>query len=134
MWVVTQSICKSHSIAKFQGGVIILVCLIIWPCALNLWRRWWAIDFQVPERPFFVFCTNRAQSLYLVTVFPYSIHKIFFYLPILLLFCKGFRVFLTIAVWFIFVLQGKSYFGFFLLVSSIIRLEYQTRQASCVKG
>ena len=58
--------------------MIILVCLIIWPCALNLWRRWWAIDFQVPERPFFVFCTNRAQSLYLVTVFPYSIHKNFF--------------------------------------------------------
>ena len=30
-------------------------------------------------------------------------------------------------------LQGKSYFGFLLLVSSVIRLEYQTRQASCVK-
>ena len=95
--VVTQIIYKSHSIAKFQGGVIILVCLIIWPCALNLWRRWWAIDFQVPERPFFVFCKNRAQSLYLVTVFPSSVHK-FFYPPISLLFYGRFHVFLTIAI------------------------------------
>ena len=97
MSVVTQSIYKSHSIAKFQGGVIILVCLIIWPCALNLWRRWWAIDFQVPEMPFFVFCTNRAQSIYLVTVFPSSVHK-FFYSPISLLFYGRFHVFLTIAI------------------------------------
>ena len=77
MSVVAQNIYKSYSIAKFQGGVIILVCLIT--CVLNLWRRWWVIDFQVPERPFFVFCTNRAQSLYLVTVFPYSIHKFFLF-------------------------------------------------------
>ena len=67
------------------------------PARLNLWRRWWAIDFQVPERPFFVFCTNRAQYLYLVTVFRYSIHK-FFYSPISLLFYGRFHVFLTIAI------------------------------------
>ena len=27
--------------------------MIIQPCALNLWRGWWAIDFQVPKSPFF---------------------------------------------------------------------------------
>ena len=76
--VVTQIIQKSHSITKFQmNSRIILVFLIIQPCVLNLWIGWWAIDFQVPERPFLLFCTNRAQSLYLVTVFPSSIHKFF---------------------------------------------------------
>ena len=53
--------------------------------------------------------------------------------PILLLFYKRFHVFRTMAIYNYLVLQGKSYFGFLLLVSSVIRLEYQTRQASCVK-
>ena len=72
---------------------------------------------------FLLFCTNRAQSLYLVTVF----HPFYFY------FTEGFTSFLQKLFAFIFVLQRKSYFGFLLLVSSVIRLEYQTRQASCVK-
>ena len=109
MSVVVQSIYKSYRIAKFQGGAIILVCLIT--CALSLWRRWWVIDFQVPEQPFFVFCTNRAQSLYLVAVFPYSIHK-FFYPPILLLFYRSFRVFLTIAVCIYLCSAGEVVFRF----------------------
>ena len=107
--------------------MIILVCLIIWPCALNLWRRWWAIDFQVPERPFFVFCTNRAQSLYLVTVFPYSIHK-FFSSPILLLFYRSFRVFLTIAVCIYLCSPGEVVFRFlpFGFISHTTRISNKT--------
>ena len=46
-----------------QGGKIILVCLIIQPCVLNLWIGWWAIDFQVPERPFF-FSVQIELNLY----------------------------------------------------------------------
>ena len=125
MSVVAQSIYKAYSIAKFQGGVIILVCLIT--CALNLWRRWWVIDFQVPERPFFVFCTNRAQSLYLVTVFPYSIHK-FFSSPILLLFYRSFRVFLTIAVCIYLCSPGEVVFRFlpFGFISHTTRISNKT--------
>ena len=52
--------------------------MIIQPCVLSLWRGWWAIDYQVPGRPFFVFCTNRAKSLFLVTVFPSPIHNFLF--------------------------------------------------------
>ena len=76
--VVTQSIHKSHSSAKFEmnsrgGGEIFLVCLTIQPCALNL-CDW----FSGSSTVFFIFCTNRAQSLYLVTAFPSSVHQIFF--------------------------------------------------------
>ena len=53
--------------------------------------------------------------------------------PILLLFYKRFHVFRTMAICNYLLLQGKSYFGLLLLVSSVIRLKYQTRQASCVK-
>ena len=125
MSVVAQNIYKSYSIAKFQGGVIILVCLIT--CVLNLWRRWWVIDFQVPERPFFVFCTNRAQSLYLVTVFPYSIHK-FFYSPILLLFYRSFDVFLTIAVCIYLCSAGEVVFRFlpFGIINHTTRISNKT--------
>ena len=69
---------------------------------------------------FLLFCSNQAQSLYLVTVFH----------PFYLYFTEGFRSFLQLLFAFIFVLQRKSYFGFLPLVSSVIRLEYQTRQAS----
>ena len=93
--------------------------MIIQPCVLDLWRGWWAIDFQVPERPFFMFCTHRAQSLYLATVFPPSIHKFFIH-PFYFYFTEALTSFLQQLFAFIlrlsFVLQGKSYFDFLLLV------------------
>ena len=118
---VKTQIHKSHSITKFQINWRRenLVCLIIQPCVLNLWRGWWAIHFQVPERSLFVFFINRAQSFNVVTVFPFSVHQFFFthFTSILrkvsLLSYSSY-------------LQGKSYFGFLLFLSSVIRLEYQT--------
>ena len=64
---------------------------------------------------FFLFCTNRAQSLYLVTVFPSSIHKFFIH-PFYFYFTEAFTSSLQQLFAFIFVLQGKSYFEFLLLV------------------
>ena len=60
---------------------------------------------------FFVFSTNRSQSLYLVTVFPSSIHR-FFYSPILLLFYRSFHVFLTIAICIYLCFAGEVLFRF----------------------
>ena len=117
----TQSIRKSHRIAEFQINWRRenLVCLIIEPCVLNLRRGWWAIDFQVPERCLFVFFTNRAQSFYVATVFSHFGSSIFFthFTSILR---KVSRLSYNSY------LQGKSYFGFLLFLSSVIRLEYQT--------
>ena len=66
-----------NCIAKFEmnsrGGEIFLICLIIQPCAPNL-CDWFSGSSMV----FFIFCTNRAQSLYLVTAFPSSVHQFFF--------------------------------------------------------
>ena len=101
--------------------------MIIQPCVLNLWRGWWAIDYQVPERPFFVFCTNRTQSLFLVTVFPSPIHK-FFYPPILLLFYRSFHVFLTIAICIYLCFVGEVVFRFlaFGFISHTTRISNNT--------
>ena len=60
--------------------------------------------------------------------------KIRKFLPILLLFYRSFHVFLTITICIYLCFAGEVLFRFLLLVSSVIRLEYQTRQASCVKG
>ena len=64
---------------------------------LNLWRGWWEIDFQVPERSLFVFCTNRAQYFYVVTVFPSSVHQFFIH-PFSFYFKEPFTFFFTIAI------------------------------------
>ena len=127
--VKTQSIHKSHSIAKFQinsrrGNP---VCLIIQPCVLNLWRGRWAIDFQVPERSLFVFCTNRAQSFlrsYRFSLFGSSI----FYSPILLLFYRSFHVFLTIAIRIYLCFAGEVVFRFlaFGFISHTTRISNNT--------
>ena len=57
-----------------------------------------------------------------------------FFSFILLLFYKRFYVFLAIAICIYLCFSEKSYFSFVLLVSSVIRPEYQTQQASCIKG
>ena len=53
--------------------------------------------------------------------------------PILLLFYRRFHVFLTIAICIYLCFAEKVLFRFLALVSSVIGLEYQTRQASYVK-
>ena len=135
MSVQTQSMHKSLSIAKFQinsrrGS---LVYVIFQPCVLNFREDGeWLIFRFLNGFLSLLFCTNRAQSLYLVTVFPSSVHQ--FFLTILLLFHRSFHVFLTKAICIYLCFAGEVLFRFLLLVSSVIRLEYQTRQASCVKG
>ena len=59
-----------------------------------------------------------------------------FYSPILLLFYGSFHVFLTIAICIYLCFAGGSLVSVScsVLVPSVIRLENQTRQASCVKG
>ena len=105
--VVTQIIYKSHSIAKFQmnsrRGDNSSLFDNLTLCASFM--EMIAIHFQVPKRLFFfLFCTNPAQSLYLVTV----CHPFYLY------FTEDFTSFLQQLFAFIFVLQRKSYFGFLL--------------------
>ena len=129
MSVVTQSIHKSHSIAKFQtesrrGNS---VCLIIQPCVLNLWRGWWAIDFQVPKRPFF-FCSVQIE-IHLYTWRPFSFFgSAMFYSPILLLFYRSFHVFLTIAICIYLCFAGEVVFRFlaFGFISHTTRISNNT--------
>ena len=69
--VITQIIYKPHSIAKFQmnsrRGDNSSLFDNLTLCASFM--EMIAIHFQVPKRLFFfLFCTNPAQSLYLVTV------------------------------------------------------------------
>ena len=55
MSVVTQSIFKAHSIATFQinsrQAILFLFDRLF--CALDLWERWRAIDFEVPNLAFY---------------------------------------------------------------------------------
>ena len=68
--VVMQIIYKSHSIAKFQmnsrrgDNSSLFDNLTLRASFMEMI----AIHFQVPKRLFLLFCTNPAQSLYLVTV------------------------------------------------------------------
>ena len=102
--VVTQIIYKSHSIAKFQmnsrRGDNSSLFDNSTLCASFIETI--AIHFQVPKRLFFLFCTNPAQSLYLVTV----CHPFYLY------FTEDFTSFLQQLFVFIFVFQRKAYFGF----------------------
>ena len=68
MSVQTQSMHKSHSIARFQinsrrGS---LVYFIFQPCVLNLWRGWWVIDFQVPKRLSFAVVLYKSSSIFIL--------------------------------------------------------------------
>ena len=76
---------------------------------------------------FFLIWTNRAQSLYLVTVFPSSVHR-FFFLPILLLFYRSFDVFLTIAICIYLCFAGEVVFRFlaFGFISHTTRISNNT--------
>ena len=75
---------------------------------------------------FFLFCTNRAQSLYLVTVFPSSVHQ--FFSTILLLFYRSFHVFLTIAICIYLCFAGEVVFRFlaFGFISHTTRISNNT--------
>ena len=98
-----------------------------------MWRRWGAIDFQVPER-LFLFDLNKSSSIFIVgnrfSLFGSSI----FFLPILLLFYRSFDVFLTIAICIYLCFAGEVVFRFlaFGFISHTTRISI--RQASCVKG
>ena len=72
------------------------MCLIIDPRALNLWRRWWATDFQVPKQLFFRYLQIEL-NLYSWLPF-FSLRFINFFSSILLLFYRSVYVFLTIAI------------------------------------
>ena len=120
MSVQTQSMHKSHSIAKFQinsrrGS---LVYFIFQPCVLNLWRGWWVIDFQVPKRLSFAVVLYKSSSIFILgnrfSLFDSSI----FYSPILLLFYRSFHVFLTIAICIYLCFAGEVVFR--ILVSGFI--------------
>ena len=75
---------------------------------------------------FFVFCTNRTQSLYLVTVFPSSVHQFFstHFTSIL----QMFHVFLTIALYIYLCFEEKVVFRFlaFGFISRTIRISNKT--------
>ena len=135
MSVQTQSMHKSHSIAKFQinSRRRSLVYFIFQPCVLNLWRGWWVIDFQVPKRLSFAVVLYKSSSIFILGN-RFSLFGSSIFLIILLLLYRSFHVFLTIAICIYLCFAGEVLFRFLLLVSSVIRLEYQTRQASCVKG
>ena len=126
--VITQIIYKSHSIAKFQmnsrRGDNSSLFDDLTLCASFM--EMIAIHFQVPKRLFFLFlfCTNPAQSLHLVTV----CHPFYLY------FTEDFTSFLEIAICIYLCFAEKVLFRFLALVSSVIRLEYQTRPVSCAKG
>ena len=80
-----------------------------------------------------MFCTNRAQSLYMLTVFPSLVQELFFshFTSILQMFSRlSYNSYLHLSLF----CRGSRISVFLLLVSSVIRLEYQTTQASCVKG
>ena len=84
---------------------------------LNLWRRWQAIDFQVPTRPF---CCSVQIKLNLYTWWPF--------LPNLLLFYRRFHVFLTIAICNYLCFAGEVVFRFlaFGFISHTTRISNKT--------
>ena len=93
----------------------------------------WLI-FRFRNGFFIFFVLYKSSSIftlgYRFSLFGSSIffHRFDFY------FTEVFTSFLQRLFAFIFVLQINCYFSVLLLVSSVIRLEYQARQASCVKG
>ena len=100
--------------------------MIIQPCALNLWRGWWAIDFQVPKSPFF--CSVQIELSFRLgnrfSLFGSSI----FSSPILLLFYRCFHVFLTIAICIYLCFAGEVVFRFlaFGFISHTTRISNNT--------
>ena len=90
--------------------------------------------FQVPTRFVVVVVLYRSNIVFILgyrfSLFGSSI----FFSFILLLFHKRFYVFLAIAICIYLCFSEKPYFSFVLLVSSVIRPEYQTQQTSCIKG
>ena len=121
--VVMQIIYKSHSIAKFQmnsrRGDNSSLFDNLTLCASFM--EMIAIHFQVPKRLFF-FVLYKSSSIFIL-----GNHLS----PILSLF---YRRFLTIAICIYLCFAEKVLFRFLALVSSVIRLEYQTRPVSCAKG
>ena len=73
---------------------------------------------------FFVFVLYKSSSIFILG------NSL---LPILSLFYRRFHVFFTIAICIYLCFAEKVLFRFLALVSSVIGLEYQTRQASYVK-
>ena len=126
--VITQIIYKSHSIAKFQmnsrWGDNSSLFDNLTLCASFM--EMIAIHFQVPKRLFFFFFVLYKSSSIFILGNRLS--------PILSLFYRRFHVFLTIAICIYLCFAEKVLFRFLALVSSVIRLEYQTRPVSCAKG
>ena len=124
--VITQIIYKSHSIAKFQmnsrWGDNSSLFDNLTLCASFM--EMIAIHFQVPKRLFF-FVLYKSSSIFILG------NRLS---PILSLFYRRFQVFLTIAICIYLCFAEKVLFRFLALVSSVIRLEYQTRPVSCAKG
>ena len=115
MSVVTQSIFKAHSIATFQinsrQAILLLFDRLF--CALDLWGRWRAIDFEVPNLAFY-----KSNLIFtLVSVVPPLVYHFMFTYQV-------FTSFLHELFAFIFVFQRKFYFSFSLLLLLVIRLEY----------
>ena len=128
MSVITQIIYKSHSIAKFQmnsrrgDNSSLFDNLTLRASFMEMT----AIHFQVPKRLFFFFFfLYKSRSIFILG------NRLS---PILSLFYRRFHIFLTIAICIYLCFAEKVLFRFLALVSSVIRLEYQTRLVSCAKG
>ena len=125
--VITQIIYKSHSIAKFQmnsrRGDNSSLFDNLTLCASFM--EMIAIHFQVPKRLFFFLVLYKSSSIFILG------NRLS---TILSLFYRRFHVFLTIAICIYLCFAEKVLFRFLALVSSVIRLEYQTRPVSCAKG
>ena len=102
------------------------MCLIIDPRALNLWRRWWATDFQVPKQLFFRYLQIEL-NLYSWLPF-FSLRFINFFTSILLLFYRSVYVFLTIAICIYLCFAEKLLFQFltFGFISHTTRISNKT--------
>ena len=99
-----------------------LVCLIIQPRALNLWRGWWAIDFQVS------FCVlYKSSSIFMLgNRFPSSVQNFLF--THITTFYRSFHVFLTIAICIYLCFAGEVSFRFlaFGFISHTTRISNKT--------
>ena len=85
------------------------------------------MDFQVPKRPFYYL----PIELNLFTWYP--LFPLCFIIPFFFN-LSNFHVFLTITICIYLCFAEKILFHFLPLVSSVIRLEYQTRQAPFLEG
>ena len=78
MSVITQSIFKAHSIATFQinsrQAILFLFDRLF--CALDLWERWRAIDFEVPNLAF-----NKSNLIFTFGVRCSPLFSLVFHLP-----------------------------------------------------